>query len=175
MAYQEESIDHCPDISEEDSLLTPGMLTDSQEKYLESYNRLIEKGFLSALTKKEYEVWRLFVNTKLPIWGIADELNLSIKMVRKYIKKVTTKLREELENECNWNRPVEQKYSRTGAQKHLRVVTTKQASNPSTEEDRLFKAKLKAHKKEIDTFLKKHPLVSHQYQDIVEEQDSEGF
>jgi DNA-binding CsgD family transcriptional regulator len=165
MAYQEENIDNCPNVSEEDSLLTPGMLSESQEHYLDSYNRLIAKGFLSTLTKKEYEVWRLFTNTKLPISGIADELQLSMKMVRKHIKKVTIKLREELETECNWNRKIEPQYSRTGAQKYIRVVTTNADPNPSIDEDHLFKARLKAHKKEVDAFLKAYPLVSHQYKD----------
>jgi predicted DNA-binding protein YlxM (UPF0122 family) len=160
MAYQEENIDNMPDVSEEDSLLKPGQLSEKDEKYLDSYNRLIQQGFLSTLTHQEYKVWRLFSNTQASINEIAEELDLSPSMIRKYIKKVTNKLREELAVEHDWSRPAEQKYSRTGFKKDLKVVLSRDTTRKSAlKADRLFKERLKAHKKEVDAFLKTHPLI----------------
>jgi predicted transcriptional regulator len=166
MAYQEEDVDNIPDVSEEDSLLRPGMLSEKEEHYLDSYNRLIEKGFLSALTQNEYKVWRLFSCTQADVFTIAKELTLSVSMVRKYIKQVTNKLREELEIEHNWSRTTEQKYSNTGFKKNLKITRNKRVDNKDSDKtELLFKERLKAHKKEIDDWLKKNPLVRRKLED----------
>jgi predicted transcriptional regulator len=166
MAYQEENLDYLPEVSEEDSLLRPGQLSEKDEQYLSSYNRLIDKGFLSALTQSEYKVWRLFANTQITIKEISNELGLSQSMVRKYIKQVTNKLKEELEVEHNWNRPIEQKYTRTGFKKNLKTKLIKSSTNTDAEKtDRLFKNRIKEHQKEVDDFLRRNPLVKRQFED----------
>ena len=166
MAYPEENLDYLPDVSEEDSLLRPGQLSEKDEQYLSSYNRLIDKGFLSALTSNEYKVWRLFANTQISIGEISSELGLSQSTVRKYIKQVTNKLKEELEVEHNWNRPVEQKYTRAGFKRHLKTKLIKHGSNTDAEKtDKLFKSRIKEHQKEVDDFLKRNPLVKRQFED----------
>jgi len=160
MAYQEENIDNIPDVSEEDSLLKPGLLSEKDDNYLESYNRLIEKGFLSSLTQNEYKVWRLFTNTQISVRDISKELELSISTVKSYIKQVVNKLQEELEVERNWHRPIEQKYSNNGFKKNLKAIQNKDLSHKESDKtEKLFKERLKTHKKEIDLWLKQHPLV----------------
>jgi DNA-binding CsgD family transcriptional regulator len=159
MADQQDDINAFENISDEDALLQPGMLSKSQTKYLSSYNRLIKKGFLSTLTHQEYKVWRLFANTRASVDEISNELNLSSSMVAEYIQQVVSKLKEELAIEKNWKKPIEQKYTKTGFKKYLRE---KEIDDPvykaSRQIDKLFKDRLQIHQKEVDAFLRKHPL-----------------
>jgi hypothetical protein len=160
MDYKNENIDDVPDFSEEDALLTPRMISPKDRRNLSDYNRLIKKGFLSTLTLLEYRVWRLYANTGSSIPMIADSLDISKREVKKYISQVVNKLKIELEIEKDWSKPVKQKFSRTGTQKGIKTVSKVSPDDRDVEQvDKLFKERIRKYQKEVDAFLKKHPLV----------------
>jgi DNA-binding CsgD family transcriptional regulator len=160
MADKEEGLNKSKDVSEEDSLLQPGMLSPKDELHLDSYNQLITKGFLSSLTHNEYQVWRLFANTRLSSELISQELNLSLNSVRNYINRVVRKLRLELTVNKDWSYQDEQKYTSNGFKKNLKTLERQLDSTDKARKiDKMFKERLRKHKREVDAFLKKHPLI----------------